>query len=322
MSQPPEVEALTRQLLADIDAVYAAAVDELAHIAAQWWQWGPPARENRLQILTAQLAQMRQQLESAVLSGVGDVISTAYEMGAFVTAAAGGVNPLFLAPDTAAIVQLAGRTSGHLLQATKFLPEAAKSTIRSLARQGVRDGLYTGLTPTQSGRTLAQQVRERGIRTVTYSDGSQHSLSEYAHMVMRTETALAYNTGSLNQGERQGWDFYEISDGPGCGLRYHDDPDVAQGKVVKRETAERYPIAHPNCRRAYTARPDVTSLDQPVQPRLVVDTRASVAAALASRQAARARLAAYVSTPAVVRTAPITPAARVTSVRRPASVRG
>lgn len=75
-------------------------------------------------------------------------------------------------------------------------------------------------------------------------------------MLVRTKTAEAYNLGSLEAQESLGIDFWEVFDGAGCGWRFHKDKQ-ALGKIVTKEDAAKHPIAHPQCRRAFGARPDI-----------------------------------------------------------------
>jgi hypothetical protein len=74
---------------------------------------------------------------------------------------------------------------------------------------------------------------------------------------VRTKTAEAYNLGSLEAQEVLGVTFWECFDGPKCGLTTHNDPIRALGRVFDKETAVRYPVSHPQCRRSWGARPDV-----------------------------------------------------------------
>lgn len=45
--------------------------------------------------------------------------------------------------------------------------------------------------------------------------------------------------------------FFQIYDGPGCGLETHDDPVKANGLVVSYDQARQFPMAHPYCVRKF-----------------------------------------------------------------------
>jgi predicted ABC-type ATPase len=107
---------------------------------------------------------------------------------------------------------------------------------------------------------MRRVLETHGIHAVQYSNGAKHGLAEYSEMAMRTTTAKAYNSGTLGSTPDVG--FYEIFDGPNCGLSFHEDPTLAMGLVVDKLTAETYLISHPNCRRSFGPRPDVTSAAQ------------------------------------------------------------
>jgi len=76
--------------------------------------------------------------------------------------------------------------------------------------------------------------------------------SRRAETIARTETAMAFNTSSLaNFGESGLVTWVEVFDGPECGWTEHDDPDMADGSIRSVSEAEEFPIAHPNCLRAF-----------------------------------------------------------------------
>src|SRR5690606_7741166 len=104
---------------------------------------------------------------------------------------------------------------------------------------------------------LAADLAERAIHAVTYADGKRVGLTSYTDMLMRTRTAEAFQQGGFTQGRALGITWWEIMDGPTCGLSYHDDPTLADGMIVPTDMAERYPISHPNCVRVTTPRPDI-----------------------------------------------------------------
>lgn len=125
-----------------------------------------------------------------------------------------------------------------------------------------------GLTPQGIARLLAKgssqgvdnterTIRLRGIKAAVFNPGQGHSigkkykLNDYGGMVLRTNANRAYNMGVLNALKKKGVEFVNVSDGPECGWSYHEDGDLANGKVVTIDEANAFPIAHPNCRRTF-----------------------------------------------------------------------
>lgn len=159
-------------------------------------------------------------------------------------------------PETA-ISRIATDTLDDLLKSTRHVRRTTKALVRSIARDEILTKLVRGDTAVQAGRRVQQILERRGIHAITYKDGSRHGLREYSQMLVRTKTAEAYNLGTLESQEALGVVFWECFDGAGCGLTSHQDPRKALGRVVDKDTAAKYPISHPNCRRAWGARPDI-----------------------------------------------------------------
>lgn len=158
-----------------------------------------------------------------------------------------------------AISRMATDTLGDLLKSTRFVRRTTKALIRAIGRDQVLAKLTQGQTAEQAGRRMAQILDQRGIHAIRYSDGSRHGLKEYSQMLLRTKTGEAYNLGSLEAQEALGVTFWECFDGAGCGMTSHKDPVKALGRIVDKDTALKYPLSHPNCRRSWGARPDVAT---------------------------------------------------------------
>lgn len=92
--------------------------------------------------------------------------------------------------------------------------------------------------------------------------------AEYrAERIARTETAFAYNHGSIESYRDANVGYVEVLDGPGCLPDGHDDgaplpdPDAygvqdeaqANGQIWSLDEAADYPVGHPNCVRAFAA---------------------------------------------------------------------
>lgn len=161
-----------------------------------------------------------------------------------------------------AISRIANDTLADLLKSTRHVRRTTKALIRTVARDQILDKLIRGDTAVAAGRRVEQILAKKGITAITYVDGSRHGLQEYTQMLVRTKTAEAYNLGTLEAQEALGVEFWECFDGPNCGWTKHSDPHPALGKIVSKDDALAHPIAHPNCRRAYGGRPDITTAGQ------------------------------------------------------------
>lgn len=292
MSQPAEIEALTTALTSDLAAIHQRILDELAEIGTQWFELTFSARARRLLVLDQHVTALMAQADALAARHVLEAAQTSYEIGAWTTAILAESTAAFAGVDTDAITALAQDTMTDLLQATQGVRADVKVLIRDLTRDQVRVKLYTGQTAAQAGQELAKTLLDRGVTAVTYANGAKVSLPTYAQMVVRTKTAEAYQEGGFNQGERLGVEWWEILDGPGCGWASHDDPQKANGMIVPLEAAREHPLSHPQCRRASSPRPDITSVDDAAAAKPTPPTSMDSAwgRALAQQQAARRAL--------------------------------
>lgn len=257
MPQPPSVE----QLAADLLALYARSWEKITaaeqRILDEWAGLRRAERLARLRALRATVEQLMDHADEQALRFVQQGLPQAYLLGA---AAAGvGVPAAWAGPDLDVIGVLVNDTYSGLLDATRFVRESTKVLIRTLAREHVADKLVRGETAAQAGRDLAQSLEGRGVAAVVYKDGSRHGLTDYTDVVLRTKSAEAYSTATLNQLDRAGIGYAECFDNPLCGLTSHDDVDKPNGRVFPLRTAQQYVISHPRCVRSWGGRPDVTS---------------------------------------------------------------
>lgn len=120
-----------------------------------------------------------------------------------------------------------------------------------------------GRTAKDAAKRLEDRlVADYGIRHITYRNGRRVSVRHYARMVARTKSAVAYNAGTLNELHALGVGYVEVFDGPECGWLDHADKDRANRSIRTVLEAAARPIAHPNCRRAFGGRPDVTTAEE------------------------------------------------------------
>ena len=287
MSQPGEIEDLTRALRRDLERAWALIVAEQTAIAAAWPTIPAAVREHRLALFQVQVLTLMDEVDAQAAATITRAMTTAYETGAWVTAISGLAEPTFTGISSAAITGLAQTTMDDLLTATSGVRETTKALIRELTRDQVINVLYTGVTPADAARDLRRLLEKHQIHAVTYADGKRIGLAQYSEMVLRTKTAEAYQAGGLDQGEALGWDWWEIMDGPGCGWRDHNDPQKANGMIVDIEAAKEHRLSHPSCRRSSTPRPDIASAREaavalPTSPEALAEIQARAVAAQAA----------------------------------------
>lgn len=145
----------------------------------------------------------------------------------------------------------AGRASDEMV---RIVREASRTEIPKAAT-GAR-------TAQQAADRLEEKILEAGLDHVVYRDGTQVPVRHYARMVARTKSAVAYNAGTLNELHAMGVLYVEVFDGRECGWRFHEDDDKASRSIRTVVDAAAHPIAHPNCRRAFGGRPDITTEEE------------------------------------------------------------
>lgn len=256
MPQPQSVEDLARELLAMFERSWDRITREEQAILNSWSGWRRVERLQRLRELRVMVEQLMDHADEQALRFIEDSLPQAYLLG--VVGADVGISG-FAQPDLDAIGVLARDGFRDLLAATGFVRTSTKTLIRTLAREHIADKLVRGVPAEQAARELARAVQSRGIAAVVYRDGSRHGLADYANVVVRTKTAEAYSTGSLNAMDRAGVQFAECFDNPSCGLDGHNDPIKPNGRVFELRIAQSAVISHPRCVRAWGARPDVGS---------------------------------------------------------------
>lgn len=143
----------------------------------------------------------------------------------------------------------AGRVSDRLVR-----------TIRRVAREEMPFQATGGKTARDVGRAMRRRLEDEfRIGTVAYRDGSVHSIKEYTEMLARTKGRVAQNSGSINAYSEMGIEYLEVFDGGSCGWTSHRDVDKANGTIRTVDACAAHLISHPNCRRTFGPRPDVTA---------------------------------------------------------------
>lgn len=120
------------------------------------------------------------------------------------------------------------------------------STIQGRGRSAVTQALLTGEDPRKIAKLFAQDLWKDGIQIVD-SGGRQWNPESYTRMLIRTKTANAYNSGSMNKYAEEGVSRVKVFDG------VEDDEECAEanGQIWSLRYAMNNVIEHPNCRRAF-----------------------------------------------------------------------
>ncbi len=258
MPQPAEVHALAdRTVQAYIDG-WVRIQKELTRLADDPLRMAATRRLRAMQATIESIVDGRD--DDAAVDFVSNVLPKVYAAGAAAGAPQGAGDFVWEQIHQQAVQTLAQSTWSDLLNATQGVRDSTKQLIRTVAKDQALQAAVTGQTSQQAAREMRRILRESGVSAVTYADGSRHGLGEYAEMTQRTKSAVGYNIGTLNAAAPT--QFFEIFDGPDCGLSFHEDPTLANGLIVDRDTSFKYVIAHPNCRRAFGPRPDILSADQ------------------------------------------------------------
>lgn len=287
---PPDIVQSLDALKADLEVLWARVVEEQETLQNRWYYLTPHSRIARLEQMERAIREISLLIEIRVRESLG-ITSAAYETGAWNAALAAGTNATFTLPDIDAMARVALDTYDDILAATTHMRTDAKALVKTMTRDWVNAKLATGKTATDAGIDLALALSDEKIAGIVYKNGARVGVSSYSDMVMRTKTAMAYQEGGFQQGKQLGIEWWEIMDGPDCGLTYHDDPQLADGLIVDTTTAERWPISHPNCVRVTTPRPDIHNLGEAksATPTPTEQQREDQARASRMRAAANAR---------------------------------
>lgn len=141
--------------------------------------------------------------------------------------------------------------------------EAFAKAVREAAGRELPKAAAGNRTAIQVARRLEDRLLTRyGITHVTYANGARVTVRTWATMAARTKSAVAFNSGTLNEAYATGTRFVEVFDGADCGWTTHTDGDKAHGSVRHIEDAGQFTLSHPQCQRAFGPRPDVKTKDQ------------------------------------------------------------
>lgn len=288
MEIDPVIEPLLemwREAEADLSDRLARIIDD-----PDYWRM-----RGKTRLLLLQVEQRIAELEGETESWLATKFPDAYALGGQAAATQLGNSFGWTVAHRAAVEQLAGDLFEDFLGRTDMMRRSAKILCRQVAGKFTRLAVTTDRTAVGAAREAARELAGRGLLTVTYRDGSVHSAREWTETAIRTKTAIAYNSGSINTIDQAGVKWVEVFDGPECGWTHHHDPDLALGKIVTVDEFRAFPIAHPNCRRTCGARPDVqdaagaATAERSVTDAQTADQSASDQANRAQRARATAR---------------------------------
>ena len=285
-------DALAAPLLSAYAAAWDRIIAQLVDLAAS------PRTRNQRRRLVAAVQAIRDALadvDAAAAAWATQQLPEVYVLGGVAGAAAAASDYVFSQIDTDAVRVLANGLLDELLAATRHTNAQIVNLVRTAAGEAAFQALIEGRGAAQAARELRDLLSQSGVLTLRYNDGSIHTAREYATMAIRTTTARAYNIGTLNGGSANGIAFWEIFDGPDCGLSFHDDPLLANGLIVDTNVAATYVLAHPSCRRSFGGRPDL-ALPSPATKGLG-STTATQDAAQRAADATRAARASRVGAP-------------------------
>jgi len=296
MAQPalPDGPAETaRQIADDLARSWARIMEEQARLLEQWPGQAKPVRLERLRAMEVHVTDLMAAAQQTLDSKVPGMLAEAYEVGAWGAALQTGAAAAFSAIDLDAITVLARDTMDDLLAGTRGVTASTRSLVQTMSRDRILNATYAGMTAEQAGVRLAADLQGEGIYSILYNGTPPRrvALPTYTDMVVRTKTAVAYQEGGFQQGKQLGIEWWEIMDGPDCGLSFHDDPTLADGMIVRTADAEKFPISHPNCVRVTSPRPDIEDARQAAaaKPTPTEKQREDQAAASRAREAAYAR---------------------------------
>lgn len=228
---------------------------ELERLATQPERW---RRTQRLRGMRNRILATMDELDDRAARWASQSLPRVYALGASTgVAQATGGDLVWSQIHQEAVARLATGLFDDLLAASQQVRASTKQLIRRVARDTALQKAIEGRTAKQAGREMSRILEHHRVYAVRYANGARHGIGEYGQMAIRSTTAVAYNEGTIRGAEGVGVRWFECLDGPGCGWTAHDDGEEANGKIVDRDEALSYPISHPNCRRAFGARPDL-----------------------------------------------------------------
>lgn len=256
-------QARIEEILQTILAAYTAAGQKIEQQLAAVLDEPSQARKRaRLKDLAAEVERLRGDLDDRVQNFADEDLRTIYGLGGATTGVDIGIAFSWSKVHEAAVAEVAKDTLSSMLAATKHMTEDVKRLVRASSKAAALDKLLLGQTAVEAGRELAGTLVKNSIAAIVYKDGSRHGVAEYAQVVMRSNTAIAYNRGTIEQGREHGGKYAILHDGSECCLYSHNLGPRANNLIVDLETAQTYSISHPRCRRSVSILMEVQTEEQ------------------------------------------------------------
>lgn len=254
-----KIDELTDELIASYVTVGAAVAAQLKRVVDE----RNASRRRRLaRALRDAVAELKADLDAKAAAWAAEELKRVYELGAKSATEVLDKEFRWNSGHRDALKVIGDDTLENLLSATQHMSDDAKRIVRASAKKELLDKLIFGNTADKAGRELRDELISRGVTGAVYKNGAKVRIEDYAKMLIRTNSALAYNAGAFTVAKREGIKYMLCFDGPGCGLDGHDKGDEANGKIMPVEEAESYPLSHPNCRRSWSPLPDVETREQ------------------------------------------------------------
>lgn len=251
MPQPAELDRMVAELVSEFRASQASLEAQLEALLATP---SKAAQASRIRALIRSNDALVRGLEASTGDWLATTLPEVYGLGAASAAEMVGASFQWTQPHLDAVQQLASGALEEVAKNLRGLRADTRSALQGWARDATRSGLLEARTAVAAGRDLAQVAARAGIFEVEYANGARHAMANYAEMAIRTTTATAYNRGSVELCREEGIEYVQYADGPDCGVESHDDPEKADGLVVRLDDVVE--ISHPNCRRACLPAPD------------------------------------------------------------------
>lgn len=247
-----EAAATLLQAYRDAEAELRSLLAELAERIALDPRSTARFREQQTQAILTRIALLRDELEGGASTFVTESLARIYadgmaaNGGSFDPEASGSAS--FSAIHREALEMIAADTYSDLAAATRYLEEHARTVIREATRARVAVGAATGASVGRDVAGLVRTLEQRGVTAFVDAAGRGWSLSTYAEMVIRTKSAVAYNTGTVLRAEEEGTLVFEIRDGE---RSRHEECLAYNGQTCTAKWALEHPIQHPNCVRSF-----------------------------------------------------------------------
>lgn len=155
-------------------------------------------------------------------------------------------------------------TNGHQaavtgLSAQYFADLTARITEALRRARSFLRAVQDAARDTQSARIdTAQLRRDHSLDTVVYANNARHPVDAWARAAITWQAVTTANVAAARTAlDELGTEWLEVSDGPGCGWRDHQDEDKANRTLRTVQDALSHPTSHAHCVREFLPRLDL-----------------------------------------------------------------